>query len=187
MEHLDPSKPPLTETTDPVPAAIEQVRRLAIATDDSDEALARVRHVALGLAQTHGFEVVLYDRSHERWADHPHPEGPLTADELDGRDDRGHLVEQLRDFEAAGVRATAWLATVPALTAILDVLQALDVDAVMLPESLDEPTLADRLQSGSTPATMVQRVAELNLPQPPVMFEVPESGSIRIAGYSVGD
>jgi hypothetical protein len=186
MEHADIPNPSRTETTDRIAAAIEHVRRLAIATDDSDEALARVRSVALDLARTYGFEVVLYDRSNERWTDHPHPEGPVTVDELDGKD-RDHLVDQLREFAAAGVVATAWLATVPALTAMLDVMQTLDVDAVMLPGSLDEPTLADRLQSGSSPSAMVQRVADLNLAQPPVMFEVPESGPIRVVEYSVGD
>ncbi len=166
--------------------AIEQVRRLAIATDESDDALARVRQVASELAATHGFDVVLYDRSHERWTDHPHPQGPVTADDLDGSD-REHLVAQLREFEAAGVGATAWLATVPALTAMLDVLQAMEVDAVMLPDSLDEPKMADRLQSGSSPSTMVQRVAELNLQRPPLVFEVSDSGSIRVVEYLVGE
>ena len=166
--------------------AIEGVRRVAIATDDSDEALARVRRVVLGLARTFGFEVVLYDRSHERWTDHPHPKGPVTADQLDGTD-RDHLVRQLRDFEAAGVGATAWLATVPALTAMLDVLQSLDVDAVMLPESLDEPKLMDRLQIGSTPPAMVQRIAELNMQRPPLVFQVPESGPIMLVDAEVGD
>ena len=187
MQHLDPSNRTSTDRgQDAVSSAIEQVRRVAIATDESDDALARVRQVALGLAATHGFDVVLYDRSHERWTDHPHPQGPVTADDLDGMD-RDHLVAQLREFEAAGVGATAWLATVPALTAMLDVLQAMDVDAVMLPDSLDEPKMADRLQSGSSPSTMVQRVAELNMQRPPLVFEVPESGPIRVAEYSVGE
>ena len=166
-------------------AAIEGVRRVAIATDDSDEELARLRRVVLGLARTFGFDVVLYDRSHERWTDHPHPKGPVTADELEGTD-RDHLVHQLRDFEAAGVRATAWLATVPALTAMLDVLQSLDVDAVMLPESLDEPKLMDRLQIGSTPPAMVQRIAELNMQRPPMVFQVPESGPILVVEAELG-
>ena len=49
-----------------------------------------------------------------------------------------------------------------ALTAMLDMFQALDVDAVMLPEHLDEPKLMDRLQIGKTAPMMVQRIAELS-------------------------
>ena len=190
MSHTDTTNRADTELFDgrvdqTLTPALEGVRRVAIATDDSDEALAHVRRVVLGLARTFGFDVVLYDRSRERWTDHPHPKGPVSADELEGTD-RDHLVHQLRDFEASGVSATAWLATVPALTAMLDVLQSLDVDAVMLPESLDEPKLMDRLQIGSTPPAMVQRIAELNMQRPPLVFQVPESGPITVVDAEVG-
>jgi hypothetical protein len=159
---------------------------LAIATDEADEALARVRRVALGLARTHGFEVVLYDRSQERWTDHPHPTGPVTADDVVDTD-REHLVRQLRDFEDAGVTASAWLATIPALTAMLDMLQALDVDAIMLPEHLEEPKLMDRLQPGATAPMMVQRIAELSMQRPPVVLSVPEDGPIKVAEFAGAD
>ncbi len=169
-----------------LPASVSGLRRLAIATDETDEALARVRRVALGLARTNGFEVVLYDRSNERWTDHPHPTGPVTADDIVDTD-REHLVRQLRDFEDAGVPASAWLATIPALTAMLDMLQALDVDAIMLPEHLDEPKLMDRLQTGATAPMMVQRIAELSLQRPPVVLSVPEDGPITIAEFAGAD
>lgn len=166
-----------------LPMGMDGIRRMAIATDESDEALARVRRVALELARSHGFDVVLYDRSDERWTDTPHAKGPVTADELVGTD-REHLVHQLRDFEAAGVSASAWLATVPALTAMLDVLQAIDVDAVMLPERLEEPKIMDRLQIGKTPPEMVQRIAELNMQRPPLVLAVAESGAVTVAEYT---
>lgn len=158
------------------------IRRVVVATNQSDEELARVRRVVLDLARTHDFAVVLYDRSNERWTDHPHPKGPVVADDLVDSD-REHLVHQLRDFESAGVEASAWLATVPSLTAMLDVLQDMNVDAVMLPEHLGEPRVMDRLQIGATPGEMVQRIAELNLEHPPVVLTVPDDGPIRIAHY----
>lgn len=163
-------------------AALAALRRLVVPTDAADDALARTRAVALRLAREYGFDVVLYDRSDERWTDTPHPSGPFTADEID-TDDRPHLVRQLRDFEAAGVTATAWLSTIPALTAMLDVLQELDVDGVLLPEKLDKPKVMDRLQRHSDTAAMVDRVAELQMPTPPTVFVVLESGAIRITNY----
>ncbi len=174
------------EPTAALPESVGPLRRVAIATDEDDEALARVRQVALGLARSNGFEVVLYDRSNERWTDHPHPTGPVTADGLAGGD-REHLVRQLREFEEAGVTASAWLATVPALTAMLDLLQAVEIDAVLLPEQLDEPKMMDRLQPGKTAPTMVQRIAELSLEHPPVVLSVPEDGPIVIAEFGGAD
>jgi hypothetical protein len=176
----DLSTPARPATT--LPISTGRLRRVAIATDESDEALARVRHITLGLARTHGFEVLLYDRSNERWTDHPHPTGPLGADEIVGTE-REHLVRQLREFEDAGVTAAAWLATVPALTAMLDMFQALDVDAVLLPEHLDEPKLMDRLQIGKTAPMMVRRIAELSLQQPPMVLSVPDDGPITVVEF----
>jgi anti-sigma factor RsiW len=160
-------------------AAVARLRRVVVPTDGADASLARTREVALQLAREHDFDVVLYDRSDERWTDTPHPSGPFTVDQIDD-ERRPHLVVQLRDFAAAGVTATAWLATVPALTAMLDVLQELDVDGVLVPEHLDKPRIMDRLQVGSDTAAMVDRVAELQLPSPPTVLVVPESGAIRI-------
>ncbi|MGB0113938.1 MAG: hypothetical protein WBP59_12005 [Ilumatobacteraceae bacterium] len=172
-----------------LPDAAKDIRRVVIATDDGDDELARVRRVALALARTHGFEVVLYDRSNERWTDHPHPQGPLTADQLAGGDEleggnREHLVRQLREFEVEGVSASAWLATVPALTAMLDVVQAMDVDAVMLPDRLDDPKIMDRLQVGGTPGEMLERITARSVADAPLILTVPESGPITVVEYS---
>jgi hypothetical protein len=157
--------------------------RVVIATNRNDESLDRVRGVVLELAVQYGFAVVLYDRSNERWTDTPHPKGPLTADEVDV-EERPHLVEQLREFQAAGVSATAWLATVPALTAMLDVLQEMNVDAIVLPEDLGGRKMMDRLQIGSGPAEMVQRIADLQLERPPLVVVVDEEGTMTVSRYT---
>ena len=163
-------------------SAMAGIRRMVVPTDDRDDAVARTRAAALTFARNYGFGVVLYDRSDERWTDTPHAAGPFTADEIDA-DHRPHLPGQLREFEAAGVHATAWLATVPALTAMLDVLQELQADGVLLPDSLEHPKFMDRIQIGSDPAVMVDRVAELQTPTPPVVFVVPETGPTTIRNY----
>lgn len=175
--------PQTTFEIDPEAASVMSgIERMIVLTDDGDDAVARTREAALTFARNFGFDVVLYDRSDERWTDTPHASGPFTADEVDA-ERRPHLPRQLRDFEAAGVRATAWLATVPALTAMLDVLQELRADGVLLPEQLDHPKMMDRLQIGSDPAAMVDRVADLQMPNPPVVFLVPESGPTTITSY----
>jgi hypothetical protein len=79
------------------------------------------------------------------------------------------------------VTAGAFLATVPALTAMLDVIQEIDVDAILLPTQLDQPTVMDRLQVGNGPGAMVASVAELQLDRRPTMFAVDETGRVDIA------
>lgn len=159
--------------------AVAALRRIVVPTDPGDERLARAREAALQLAVEHGWELVLYDRSHERWTDTPHPSGPVRADELD-RDEWEHLVRQLRDIEAAGVTATAWLATVPALTAMIDVLQELAVDGVLLPAHLDQPRIMDRLLEGGDPAGMVERVSDLHLDPPPIVLVLDDDGGLSV-------
>lgn len=155
-------------------------RRLVVPTDAGDPSLARARRAALEIARRFDLEVVLYDRSHERWTDHPHPKGPLTVDQIDG-EERPHLVRQLRDFDAGGVTARAFLATVPALTAMIDLLQELEVDAVMVPTDLSKPTVMDRLQVGSSPAEMIERIAALQLDVHPLVFVVDDDGVVDLA------
>jgi hypothetical protein len=155
--------------------------RVVVPTDDRSEAFGRARRAALQLARQHDWNVVLYDRSDERWTDTPHPVGVVGPDGIDP-EQRPHLIRQLADFEAAGVTAGAFLATVPALTAMLDVIQEIDVDAILLPDELDEPTVMDRLQVGDGPGAMVARVAELQLDRRPTMYAVDATGRVDIAG-----
>jgi len=149
---------------DAAAAFCERARRLVVPTDVDDPALDRARDAAGRLAAEYDLEVVLYDRSGERWTDTPHPEGPLEADAIG--DDRPHLQHQLEELRRNGVRATAWLATVPALTAMTDVLDEIDIDGMVLPSHLDHPKMMDRLQVGAGPAEMVERVAALQTAHP---------------------
>ena len=142
-------------------AALERGHKLAVVTDDDDDALAATRTLAARLAAAHGLDVVLYDRSEETWMDHPHPSGPYRRDELDGRQ-RRHLREQLAEFERAGVDAVAWIATVPSITEIVDVVTDLDVDTILLPEVTEHPKLLDRLKAES-PAKVVEQMVGLDL------------------------
>lgn len=172
---------PTIELSPEAAAAVTGLRRVAVPTDADDDQLAHSRHVATRLAAEHGWELVLYDRSKETWMDHPHPRACVTADELDA-DEWEHLVRQLRDVEAAGVAATAWLATVPSLTAMVDVALELSLDGVVLPADLGKPKLMDRLLEGDDPAERVERVAHLQLgDDAPVFLEVDDNRvSVRV-------
>lgn len=155
---------------------------VVVPTTEGDEQLDAVRRIATRLASRHDWHLVLYDRSNERWTDTPHPKGPMSIDELDG-DRHATLIRQMRDVVAAGVSVSAWIATVPSITAMIDVLQELAVDGVMMPRHLAEPRLMDRLLEGSDPAEMVERVADLQLADPPVFLAVDDDGTISVEAY----
>jgi hypothetical protein len=160
--------------------AMPGVHRMIVPTDDRDAELAHARAAALELASRFDVELVLYDRTGERWTDTPHPKGPLRLLDLDA-DEHPHLVEQLRECAAAGVDAVAYLSTVPALTAMVDALQAMEIDCIVLPRNLQHPKLMDRLEPGAHPAQMVQRVSELQLDRSPVMLVVGDDNVIDVA------
>ncbi len=161
--------------------------RVAVPTDADDDSLANVRRVATRLAAEHGWELVLYDRSHETWMDHPHPKGCVTVDQLDG-DEWEHLRVQLRDVESAGVSVTAWLATVPSITAMVDAIQEIDIDAVLVPADPEHATLADRLLEGGDPAERLERVAHLQLgTDAPVVIAVDGDGALAVRAYEPAD
>jgi hypothetical protein len=144
--------------------ALAGARKLAVVTDAYDDQLAATRDIALALALQHDLDVVLYDRSEETWMDHPHPAGPCDRADLDARD-RTHLAAQLDDFESAGVSATTWIATVPAISEIVDVIREIDVDIVLLPDRLDRRKLFDRLLSNRSADAVVEAAAR-TLEQP---------------------
>ncbi len=176
---MNSTSPLAHEPTSDVPVGLGDARRIVVPTDAEDVALARSRRVALGMARAAGAELVLYDRSDERWTDTPHPTGPLTVDEVDG-ERRPHLVGQMREALDAGVPVTAWLASVPALTAMLDVIQDLDVDVVVVPDELGAPKLMDRIAVGSSPAEMVERIARLQLDRVPTLVSVADDETASI-------
>jgi hypothetical protein len=148
--------------------------------DDSDNsAYPRARRAALELARRGTVRVVLYDRSDERWTDTPNPEGPFAIDEIE-RDRRPHLVDQMRDFAEAGIDVRAWYASVPALTRVLAAVQTLGADAVLVPESLDDATMMDRLQPGGA-GDMVSRVLDQNVDDPIHVFVVSDDGRVDVS------
>lgn len=178
---------PTIELSPDASAVVDGLRRVAVPTDADDERLAHARRVATQLAAEHGWELVLYDRSKETWMDHPHPSACVSADELD-TDEWEHLVRQLRDVESAGVSATAWLATVPSLTALVDVALQLGLDGVVLPDDLGKPKLMDRLLEGEDPAERTERVARLQLgTDAPVFLAVDDQNRVSVRSYEPND
>jgi len=157
--------------------ALAGVRRLVVPTDAEDDSMRRARDAALAIAGRYGTEVVLYDRSQEFWSETPHPKGLLGADELDP-DTHGHLIGQLGDFTDHGVQASAHLATLPSIAAILDVLQDVEIDAVLMPHPLGHRTWMDRLRGGRDQGEEVARVAATQLGLHPIILEVEENGEI---------
>jgi len=158
-------------------AALATVRRVVVPTDAEDDSMRRGRDAALAIAGRYGTEVVLYDRSQEFWSETPHPKGPLRADQLDP-DTHGHLIDQLRVFADHGVTASAFLATLPSISAILDVLQDVEIDAVLMPHPLGNRTWMDRLRGGRDQGEEVARVAATQLGMHPIILEVDEDGQI---------
>ncbi|MFN3255275.1 MAG: hypothetical protein ACE37B_06240 [Ilumatobacter sp.] len=178
--------------SDELAEALPRIRRVAVTTGRGDDKAARVRRIATEIAADQGWEIILYDRSQERWTDHPHPTGPLRADDLDAdgfdtsefdTDDLDHLRVELRDIEAAGVSAAAWIATIPSLTAMIDVFQEVEIDAVLLPADPDKPRLMERLLSGDDVAETVERVTQNLVPGVNPYFLVVDDDEIRIETY----
>lgn len=124
--------------------AFDSVRQLIVPTDLPGVGCVDVAREAARLAAAGStMSVILYDRSAETWMDHPHPSGPHRADELSDRFEA--LAAQLRDLEAAGIDAAAWISTVPSLSEIATAVEQTGADAVLLPEPSCDRTLIDRL------------------------------------------
>ena len=162
------------------PAAADALRgatKLAVATDTDDARLAATRSLAASLAAEYDLSVVLYDRSQETWMDHPHPSGVCDRSDLADRD-RQHIADQMTEFDDAGVEVTAWIATVPSITEIVDVVMQAGVDAILLPDATEHPKLLDRLKSDS-PADVVERIVNHNL-DAPVPVLVDDGTTVRV-------
>lgn len=178
----------MAATTDPDAAhrlsdsavdVLSRSRRVAVPTDADDDALRELRAAALDLAVRFELAVVLYDRSEETWMDHPHATGLCDRDAIDA-ERRPHLVEQMDEFAARDVSTSVWIATVPTLTEIVDVIRELDVDAILVPEGSDGGKLLDRLKSGG-PAEIVERISALNLEEPVDVLVRSDDGSVTVA------
>jgi len=165
--------------TDAARAAIDNVSMLVVPTAPDDESYDRARAAAVELATMASCPVVLHDRSDERWTDTPHPEGPYTADDIDP-DERGHLIEQMAPFRDAGLDVKAWYASVPAITAILSPVQTLGANGILVPESIDNPKMMDRLQAGDDAGEQVGRVLDQNLERAVHVFVLGDDGTIEV-------
>lgn len=173
------STPTAPRQIDPAAAdALRGATKLAVATDTDDETLAATRSVAASLAAEYDLSVVLYDRSEETWMDHPHPSGVCDRSDLPDRG-RQHIADQMVEFDDAGVDVTAWIATVPSITEIVDVVLQAGVDLILLPDETDHKTLLDRLKADS-PADVVERIVSHNLDAPvPVLVDDGETISVE--------
>lgn len=161
-----------------------RIRRLAVPTDADDASLGRCRSAALRLARANGFEVVLYDRSTERWAETPVEIGPLTIEEVDA-DKLPHLVAQMREFLDAGVRVSAHLAATPSITEILDTVERDHVDAIMVPEQLAHPRMLDRINSThSHTAELVDHAVDLAPEIHTAVFVVSDHAPISVLEHA---
>lgn len=165
--------------TDAARAALGSVRTLVVPTDPGDEGYARARRAALELAAANGAAVVLHDRSDEHWTETPHAEGPFDLDTV-AAGERDHLPGQMRPFADAGVEVSAWYATVPALTDILEPVQGLDADAVLVPLQPEKPRVMDRLQPGSDLGEQIGRVLDQNLERTVYVFVVRDDDAIEV-------
>ncbi|CAN5377350.1 hypothetical protein BH23ACT3_BH23ACT3_18090 [soil metagenome] len=170
------SKVTLTEIAREV---LGNVSLLLVPTGPDDESYDRARAAAVHLAREASCAVVLHDRSDERWTDTPHPEGPYTIDQIEN-EGREHLVEQMQTFVDAGIDVSAWYSSVPALTAVLTPVQTLGVDGILVPESIDNPKMMDRLQAGDGAGEMVARVLDQNIERPVHIFVLGDDGTIEV-------
>ena len=165
---------------------LRTLHRVVVPTDASGEAMARARAAARRLASRYGFEVVLYDRSHESWTISPHAQDLLGVDDVDAGE-RPHLVAQMREFIDAGVTVWAYLAIVPSITAITDAIQEHGVDGVMVPEHLEHPKLMDRLQSThSRTADLVEHIITFETDSRPTVLVVPDQGPVAAIELATG-
>jgi hypothetical protein len=167
------------QLSDAAADALSRSRRVAVPTDSDDATLRDLRAAAIDLAVRFDLEVVLYDRSEETWMDHPHPTGLCDREAIDA-ERRPHLVDQFDELAARGITPSVWIATVPSLTEIVDVVREVDVDTILVPAGNDGGKLLDRVKSDG-PAEIVERVTALNLEAPVDVLVRHDDGSVTLA------
>lgn len=152
----EPSTPPVDIPAD-IRTALERVQVLLTLTDDGrDTAYAESRSAAIRLAAAVGADLLLLDRTGETWIGGGGPgRGPFDAAQLrelhetssPGRGHKHghqHLLDQLEEADAAGVKARVWLAGEPGFGGLEECLHHCPVDALVLPDHLDRPSGGDR-------------------------------------------
>jgi hypothetical protein len=139
-------------------AAVAGARVIGAPTTNADNAWSWAWRPAVALAKAVGARLILGDVStRSAWTTpygsggvgaergSPYSEGTtLVANEelaLLGRD---YLLAQLREAEAEGVEAGAWLADRPGVLALDRFLELFEIDALVVPP-LDDPSLGERL------------------------------------------
>lgn len=145
------------------PAVADRV--YLVETDDgSDELITTTREAGLALAEQDGAEVVLYDRSTESYLTDPYPAGPWSDEddavspstELDRQTleslGRHYLTEQLDAAEERGLRVRVHLAQGAGAEALAEAIERYGVDLVVLPASVDSPSVVDRVRGSSLSA-----------------------------------
>jgi hypothetical protein len=138
-------------------------RTVIIATDDRVASpYAEMRGSAVRWAAREGARVILYDRSAESYFLDPYPRGPWTAD-VEGAPlresllapaqleplGRHYLAEQVGAVREEGLDAYAWLPTRPGVTGMADAVERFGADLVILPSSLERPSLIDRVRGNT--------------------------------------
>ncbi|MGI8576232.1 MAG: universal stress protein [Egibacteraceae bacterium] len=130
-----------------------------VATDDgSDNSYAPARAAGVDQAERDGAQVVLYDRTSESSMTDPYPVGPwsdeedavsassrLDAETLDSLG-RGYLAEQLREAQQRGIEIEAHLGQGSGVEALQRTVERYQPDLVILPASVRESSLLDKVQ-----------------------------------------
>ncbi len=137
------------------------------ATDDGlDPVYQATRQVAFAVAAREGARLVLFDRSPELYLVDPyerargnggHPRSSLLNQRSASRLGRPYLAEQLAEAHQLGLDGAAWVARGHGPDALAAACEVLDAERVVLPATLAEPPLIDRVR-GHTLAAFRRRV-----------------------------
>ncbi len=137
------------------------------ATDDGlDPVYQATRQAAFAVAAREGARLVLFDRSPELYLVDPyerargnggHPRSSLLNQRTASRLGRPYLAEQLAEAHQLGLDGAAWVARGHGPDALAAACEVLDAERVVLPATLAEPPLIDRVR-GHTLAAFRRRV-----------------------------
>jgi hypothetical protein len=147
------------------------------ATDDGlDPAYQATRQAAFAIAARDGARVVLFDRSPELYLVDPYerahhgnggrPGSSLLNQRTASRLGRPYLAEQLAEAGQLGLDGAAWVARGHGPEALAAACEVLDAERVVLPATLADPALVDRVR-GHTLSAFRRRVpARISLADP---------------------
>lgn len=138
-------------------------RTVLLATDDGrNSGYGDMRDRAVAWAREQDARVILYDRSSESYFVDPYSSGPWTADVESGGGREGllepgdlellgrhYLALQVTEARGAGVDASAYLSSKPGPRGMADVVRRLGVDVVILPATVAQASLIDRVRGNT--------------------------------------